>query len=164
MPVPLTPQQAAALKTQPDTPQGRRDALLMCLLLDHGLRVGEVASLRVENIDLEAGLLRFFRPKVGKTQTHRLSPDTLHLLRRCSALNDLPSEPQAPLLRASLKDGSLGKAGMTTRAITQRVRFLGEQLGITGLSAHDCRHYWQPRRPAVAWIHLPCNKLAAGPL
>ncbi|MDT8897148.1 site-specific integrase [Thermanaerothrix sp. 4228-RoL] len=141
-PVTLTPQQAAALKTQPDTPQGRRDALLMCLLLDHGLRVGEVASLRVENIDLEAGLLRFFRPKVGKTQTHRLSPDTLHLLRRCSALKDLPAEPQAPLLRASLKDGSLSKAGMTTRAITQRVRFLGERLGIIGLSAHDCRHYW----------------------
>lgn len=141
-PVALTPQQATALKTQPNTPQGRRDALLMCLLLDHGLRVGEVAALRVENLDLDAGILRFFRPKVGKTQTHRLSPDTLEILHRCVALNDLPTNPHAPLLRASLKDGSLGKAGMTTRAITQRVRFLGEQLGITGLSAHDCRHYW----------------------
>jgi len=141
-PVNLTPQQAAALKIQPDTPQGRRDALLMCLLLDHGLRVGEVALLRVENLDLENGTLRFFRPKVGKIQTHRLSADTLQIIRRCAAFNDLPQDPNAPLLRASLKDGTLGKAGMSTRAITQRVRYLGEQLGIVGLSAHDCRHYW----------------------
>ena len=28
-------------KAQPDTPQGRRDALLMCLLLDHGLSMGQ---------------------------------------------------------------------------------------------------------------------------
>ena len=40
-PVSLTPEQAARLKAQPDTPQGRRDALLLCLLLDHGLRVGK---------------------------------------------------------------------------------------------------------------------------
>ena len=49
-PTALTPSQAAALKMQPDTPQGRRDALLLCLLLDHGLRVGEVATLRVGDL------------------------------------------------------------------------------------------------------------------
>ncbi len=31
---------------------------------------------------------------------------------------------------------------MTERAVTGRVRLLGERLGISGLSAHDCRHYW----------------------
>jgi integrase len=31
---------------------------------------------------------------------------------------------------------------MSERAITGRVRFLGEKLGIVGLSAHDCRHFW----------------------
>jgi site-specific recombinase XerD len=33
---------AQALKAQADTPQGRRDNLIMCLLLDHGLRVVEL--------------------------------------------------------------------------------------------------------------------------
>jgi len=33
------------LKQQPDTPQGRRDPLLMCILLEHGLRYGEIAIL-----------------------------------------------------------------------------------------------------------------------
>ena len=31
---------------------------------------------------------------------------------------------------------------MSTKSITQRVRVLGERLGIEGLSAHDARHYW----------------------
>ena len=59
-PVSLTPEQAVRLKAQPDTPQGRRDALLLCLLLDHGLRVGEVAGLAVSDFDLAAGELRFY--------------------------------------------------------------------------------------------------------
>lgn len=31
---------------------------------------------------------------------------------------------------------------MTTTAISQRVRMLGEAIGVEGLSAHDCRHAW----------------------
>ncbi len=139
-PVRITTDQAAALKSQPNTPQGRRDALLMSLLLDHGLRVGEVAGLKVENLDLDAGLLRFFRPKVGKEQTHRLSDDTLRIARACASFGDLPAGGR--LLRCSHKDGKLGKAGMTARAITQRVCTLGAEKGVFGLSAHDCRHYW----------------------
>ena len=73
-PVPLTPGQAAKLRTQPDTPQGRRDGLLLALLLDHGLRVGELAGLQVTDLDLGAGELRFYRPKVDKLQTHNLTP------------------------------------------------------------------------------------------
>lgn len=41
--VTLNAAQAKALKNRPPTPLGRRDALLLCLLLDHGLRCGEVA-------------------------------------------------------------------------------------------------------------------------
>ena len=31
---------------------------------------------------------------------------------------------------------------MTERAITKRVATLGAAVGLLGLSAHDCRHYW----------------------
>jgi len=31
---------------------------------------------------------------------------------------------------------------MKTQNITKRVKVLGEQIGIDGLSAHDCRHYY----------------------
>ncbi len=139
-PVLITPEQAAALKAQPDTPQGRRDRVMMCLLLDHGLRVGELAALVVEELDLTQGLLRFYRPKVGKEQTHRLTKDTLSALQAYAQASDLP--PAGSLLRRSHKNGKLGRPGMSERAITQRVKDLGKALGIAGLSAHDCRHYW----------------------
>ena len=69
-PTRLTPDQAAALKDQPGTPQGRRDRFLLCLLLDHGLRVGEVAALSRSDFDVTSKELRFFRPKVNKEQVH----------------------------------------------------------------------------------------------
>jgi hypothetical protein len=35
----------------------------MCLLLDHGLRVEEVAILMAEAFDMKAGTFTFYRPK-----------------------------------------------------------------------------------------------------
>ena len=57
--------------------------------------------------------------------------------------NDAGDAPTVgPLLRSSRKSGKLTAAGMSVRAITERVRVLGETVGVEGLSAHDCRHYW----------------------
>lgn len=135
----ITPAQAGALKNQPDTPQGRRDKLILCLLLDHGLRVSEVAGLAVSDVDIEMGMLHFYRPKVDMDQIHRLTADTLQAARAYLEHDALPS---GPLLRRSFRGGKLGEARMSTRAISGRVRCLGERLGIDGLSAHDLRHYW----------------------
>jgi integrase len=136
----IDPRQARKLKQQPDTPQGRRDALLMGLLLDHGLRVGEVARLQVSDLDLKAGELRFYRPKVDKVQTHKLTADTLRAVQAWVESGDAPTA--GFLLRGSRKGGQLTGDGMSETALTERVRVLGEQVGLAGLSAHDCRHYW----------------------
>jgi len=138
--VELTTDQAKALKSQPDTPQGRRDVLLMCLLLDHGLRAGEVAILTLNNIDLKRGTVTFWRDKVEKEQTHRLTTDTLKALHNYINAGDV--QEMEPLLRASLKSGELGKGGMSEVAISARVKVLGEKIMVPGLSAHDCRHFW----------------------
>lgn len=145
--VSLTADQVAALKTQPDTPQGRRDALLMCLLLDHGLRVGELALLTVDAFrQNDAGVFEFHRPKVGKDQKHRLTPDTARALSGYMAA-DAP-EPGALLFRQSRKGGKLTDAGIGERNLSGRVRTLGKRIGIDGLSAHDCRHSWATRAVA----------------
>ena len=139
----LTADQVAALKTHPDTPQGRRDALLMCLLLDHGLRVGELVLLTPARFDHET--FQAYRPKVNKAQTHRMTEDTrraLHAYRQ-----DAPA-PDEPLFRQSAKGGKLGSAGITERNLSERVRTLGKRIGIDGLSAHDCRHSWATRAVA----------------
>lgn len=141
--VDLSVVQVKALKTQPNTAQGRRDALLMCLLLDHGLRCGEIALLDVTAIHLDTGTLEFYRPKVDKVQTHRLSKDTLKAARAWFESGDAPAVGK--LLRTSTKGGKLGKVGVSERAITKRVNALGEQIGVMGLSAHDGRHSWATR-------------------
>ena len=138
-PVSLTADQVGALKDRPDTPQGRRDAVVTHLLLDLGLRVGELARLTVGDVDLEAQEIAIYRPKVDKTQTHRLINGSFAVVKSWLQ-TDAPVI--GPLLRASRKGGALTDAGMTERAITERVRYLGERVGVEGLSAHDCRHAW----------------------
>ncbi len=66
--------------------------------------------------------------------------------------NDAPSI--GPLLRGSRKDGKLTTAGISTRRLTQRVKVLGERIGIRGLSAHDCRHYAATRQASKGVRHL----------
>lgn len=144
-PVRLTPAQAKMLKNQPDTPQGRRDALLMCLLLDHGLRVGEVVRLETADFDLERGELHFYRPKVDMAQTHELTGDTW---RAAKAYFGFDAPQKGRVLLGSRKNGKLTGKPLSVRAIKKRVAYLGRsQLAIgdagdTDLSPHDCRHYW----------------------
>lgn len=142
--VSLTPAQLARLKKQPNTPQGRRDRVLVTLLADHGLRVGELAGLEVTAVNLEAGTLTFYRPKVDREQTHQLTPDARRALRAYFDAGDAPALVDLPLLRSSTTTGGrqLTHAGMSERSITERVRYLGELVGVTGLSAHDLRHTW----------------------
>jgi len=153
--VSISPEQARVLKEQSNTPQGRRDALLMCLLLDHGLRCGEVAALTVESLHLSTGLLTFYRQKVDKVQTHRLTRDTL-----LAAMSYFEvAKPKDKLLMGSRKGGKL-EGSMSERAITDRVRELGERIGVKGLSAHDCRHDWA--RSAVKASDIKALQQAGG--
>lgn len=120
-PVSIGPDQAGQLKDRPDP----RDRLLMGLLLDHGLRVGEVAALTPAAFDLDRGVLRFYRSKVDKVQQHRLSKDTL-----AAAEAYIPVYTgDAPLFGSD-------------RTIRRRVGQLGAAIGLAGLSPHDLRHYW----------------------
>lgn len=139
--VSITPAQAKALTTHPNTPQGRRDAFLMAVMLEHGLRVGEVALLTVTAFDMTDGTFTFYRPKVGKTQTHRL---TTKALKAAKDYFDNDAPVMGCVWRGSVKGeaGKLTDEGMSERAITARVRDLGAAVGLVGLSAHDLRHYW----------------------
>lgn len=148
-PTRLTPAQARILKREhDDTPQGRRDALLMCLLLDHGLRVSELVDLQVENLDLDQGLLRFYRRKVAMTQTHRLTRDSLRATRCYVESGDAPTSGQ--LLRSTRRARSTELDGpISGQGLRDRVRLLGGHIGVSALSPHDCRHFWATRAAAA---------------
>jgi integrase len=142
-PLKISSDQARQLKVQPDNPKGRRDALLMCILLDHGLRAGEVSRLTVEGFNLDHKTLTFYRPKVDKTQTHHLTADTLAAAR---AYFEQVGPIEGDLWRQSRKSKSgelvVEARGLSPRAITKRVGALGEAIGLASLSPLDCRHYW----------------------
>jgi integrase len=137
---PTTMSQAHAqlLKQQPmETSIGRRDALLMCLFLDHGLRCGEVVALKVNNLQLAAATITFYREKVDLMQTHNLTPDTL----RATQVY-LPDVEGETVLFPGYPDAEGRLQALSQRAVHARVRLLGQQIGIQNLSPHDCRHYW----------------------
>lgn len=135
---------AQAMTTAQDdaTPQDRRDILLMCLLLEHGLRVGEAAILTRAAFDLKAGTLTFDRPKVSKTQTHTLTPATREAWKAYAK-----HAPESGIIWRKSNKGKAKLSGpmsetSATRALTKRVELIGRRHGLEGLSAHDCRHYW----------------------
>ncbi|MCB9007258.1 MAG: site-specific integrase [Ardenticatenaceae bacterium] len=152
-PAALTPADAELLKRpQSDSPQGVRDALLMCLLLDHGLRASEVALLKATNIDLQRGTINFYRPKVKGTAhewtTHQLTPAALALSRDYLQIHYPPTlVPDGPLILASTRlkqngeGGQLKPKGLNRVRISERVAWLGKKIGLARLSAHDCRHF-----------------------
>ncbi len=141
----ITEEQARSLcRIRTNTPQSRRDALLMCLFLDHGMRVSEVSILKVDDLDIQAKQMIFYRPKTGKTSRHNLRGRAWQCL--IEYLNKDQSMPSGYLLMPSSKSGALIRGrGMTTRAICERVMQLGQAIGIENLSPHDCRHYGATR-------------------
>jgi integrase len=149
----LAPQQAAQLMQPANpSPQAWRDALLASLLLEHGLRASELALLTTKAIDLQQGLLQFYRPKVKgtahETAVHKLTPDVQQLAAiYLQRLYPTALSPNSPLILATtrlLKNGEGGHLlgeGLNRVRLSERIAYLGRQIGIPKLSAHDCRHY-----------------------
>jgi integrase len=138
----------------PDDPQGRRDSVICCLLLDHGLRVGELAGLCVEDFTLGSpaeSYMRFYRPKVDKVQVHVLTVDTYqavheYLERDCTGFTPASTEP---LLCGSRRSGRLTHVGLRANTLSDRVKVLGGRVmsadgsyPLQRLSPHESRHYW----------------------
>lgn len=114
--------------------KGGRDLLILCLLLDHGLRCGEIASLDLTNINLAEGKLIFYRHKVDKWQEHDLTPDTYEAAQIYLAT---VSANQVPLFIGTRSDKR-----MKERSINYITTKLGRAIGLTQLSPHDGRHFW----------------------
>lgn len=133
----LTEAQEAALIALCDltTAQGRRDRVLLLLLLDLGLRVSEAAALTVGDFDPATGTLTVYRKKTATTTRFNLTNGKLAAL-RAYLEQDLPT---GQLLMGSRKSGQL-VGTMNERAIFARVRDLGERIGLPELSPHDLRH------------------------
>ena len=66
-------QQLRSMLRTRDNERDRRDRVLLGLLANHGLRVGEITALTWPNVDMVAPEIAFFRPKTGVTTRQRLT-------------------------------------------------------------------------------------------
>jgi integrase/recombinase XerD len=58
-----------------DRPVDKRDRAILLLFVTYGLRAGEVAGLRLDDLDWESEVVRVRCPKPGRTHVWPLSPD-----------------------------------------------------------------------------------------
>lgn len=143
----IKPKQALAMMQLPDPSMlaDIRDTMITTVLLEHGLRIGELVRVRIGDIDMDRRLMRFWRPKVDKIQMHRLTDYSFEAIGRwLDALEAHGAEvtDESPLLWGVTRGATLGKSGMSEAAAYRRVRAVGKRIGLKGVSPHDCRHYW----------------------
>lgn len=130
--VALLKQQLQAEAAQGDT-LASRDLLLFLLPAEHSLRCSELALLKREHLDLEAGLLRIYRQKSDRWQLHQLTPSALAAAQRYL---------QLCAVETWLFPGEASGTALATRSIYDRISELGKRLGLVPLGPHDLRHYY----------------------
>ena len=123
------------LDTPIDKPTMIRDSVMLELLYSSGLRVSELVSLKVEDINLEAGFIRV----LGKGSKERIVPVNLR------AIGKLKSYLKKERLEILKKRQSsylfvTGRGRLLTRQrFWQAIKALGKKKGIE-LSPHTLRH------------------------
>lgn len=133
---------AALLKvTSGTTFDDRRDRAILRLLLDTGIRRGELTGLRLEDVDHDAKVLYV----TGKGRRGRNCPydreAALELDRYLRARKGHP-DADSPWLW-------LGKKGrLTDTGVSQMLRRRGREAGLEGLHPHLFRHTWAHERMA----------------
>lgn len=103
---------------------GSRDSALLLLAYRHGLRVGELVTLRWDQADLKQGLLHVARLKNGVPSTHPIRGPELRALRR------LKRDYSGPYVFTTERDGPL-----TTSTVRKLVARAGEEAGL-GFPVH----------------------------
>lgn len=108
-----------------------RDLALLFLLFYTGLRVSELQRIQVDQIDLDAGLLRRATRKGGGTTDVVLHPCAAEAVRAWLLVR--PATGSALFPR--------GNGRLTVRAVQKRLRMLGEAAGLgSRLHPHALRH------------------------
>lgn len=139
-------QAAVLLNDHPNTPRGRRNRLLMHLLLHHGLRESEAAALDWKDIGTDESVT-VKRSKTLTASRIKMTPETAEAFewhRMESFLETGEDVTKGAVLRGNVKrkPDELSARRMSRFAIYAEVRSLGRDAGIPNLSPHDCRVYW----------------------
>lgn len=117
----------------------QRDRVIVKLMLATGMRVSEVAKLRVEDIDFSAREIFIWQGKGGKDRIVFVDYDTLKELRNYIGLRQ-----EGPLF---LSRQGYPKKAVTSRHIELIIRRKSRAAGLKGISSHKLRHTF-----AIRWV------------
>jgi integrase len=107
-----------------------RDRTMIMVAFRHGLRVSELVSLKWDQVDLDAAMMRIYRAKHGRDATHPIPGGELRDLRR------LKREGAGEFVFVSRLGGP-----MTARAFAQMLEKTAERAGVQGpFNPHSLRH------------------------
>jgi site-specific recombinase XerD len=137
VPVPvLSVESLRALLRSADTDTsflGRRDAAMLRTFIDTGARLGSVAALRIDDIDLDAATVRFV-VKGGHQRINPIGSKTVRAFDRYLRL-------RAQHRDADLPDLWLGRSGpMTSFGVAEAVKRRARDAGVGDIHAHQLRH------------------------
>lgn len=137
LPRPLEQGQVATLLASCDreTGAGRRDLAMLILLARLGLRAGEVAALRLEDVDWRAGEISV-AGKGGRRDLLPLPADAGQAI----AGYLLRGRPAGALDRSVFIRDRAPRSGLTPGAVTQAVAAAARRAGLGTIYAHRLRH------------------------
>ena len=111
---------------------GHRDDTLILLMFRHALRVGELTTLRWEQLDLKKGIMHVYRLKNGLPSTHPLSSLELNALKQLRK-----SQLDNALYVFMSERGTL----LSTRTVHDIIARAGEKAGFAfSIHPHMLRH------------------------
>ena len=137
---------------------GKKRWAVFALLVNYGLRVGEVAGLRLDEVNFDAGLLRVRRSKTGVESVYPLTPAVEEALRQYLTVRPAVDLPQLFLTstapyRPYASGGSL--AAPCIASVLKRVH------GVPGKGGHVLRHTLA-RRLRQSGVPLPVIRQVLG--
>lgn len=114
----------------------RRDEAILRLFMETGMRAGELISLTVDDVDLQAGIARVLRSKTHTARSVPFGPVTAKSLDRYLRARMRHPRSSGPALWL----GGQGKAGFTYSAMWYSLGERAKRAGITGFHPHRMRH------------------------
>ncbi len=139
----LTKRQVTMLKfNHPETLQGKRDSLLFCILLDHGLRISDAIALTTNSIDMEQQIITVTTKKTGAFLRLQMTADVYDAFMEYFKLYQPESGCSiwTGVNKHGTAQGTWGK-----HSAQMEISKVAESFGISNLSAHDLRHCWTDR-------------------
>jgi site-specific recombinase XerC len=123
---------AAAL---PDPFAARRDEAILRVLVDAGVRISELCSMRLAELDLDGGTV-WVQGKGGRRRLVMFGARTTRALDRYLRARRAHNHADSPALWITQR------GAMSKDAADERLRVLSAAAGVEGVHAHRFRHTW----------------------